>query len=32
MRRSVFRLFFMMAGIMNAPIFEVDRRLTPTRH
>jgi len=31
MRRSVFRLFFMMVGVVH-PIFEVDIRLTPTRH
>jgi len=32
MRRLVFRLFFMMVGIVHALIFEVDIRLTLTRH
>ena len=30
-KRSEFRLFFMI-GVVRAPIFEVDIRLTPTRH
>jgi len=32
MRRSVFRLCFMIVGVVHAPIFEVDIWLTPTRH
>jgi len=32
MRRSVFRLFFMIVGVVHAPIFGVGIRLTPTRH
>jgi len=32
MRRSVFHLVFIAVGVVNAPIFEVKMKLTPTRH
>ena len=32
MRRLVFHLFFMMVSVVNGPIFEVNIKLTSTRH